>query len=130
MKDPLSLTDEDYQSMIDDHLKEADDEVHGDWFEAYVVAPIKDAKYEAVDVKDVVEQQTHLMNEQRNNLYQLLTMYTRLFSGKLGVYLPEVIHCGGECSAHHGVDVCQNGYIMDKYSFSCEYISFLSSFLS
>jgi hypothetical protein len=67
LTDPLSLTDEDYQSMIDVHLTEEDNGVHDDWFEAYVVAPMKDAKYKAVDVKDVVEQQTHLTNEQRND---------------------------------------------------------------
>eukprot|EP00970_Alexandrium_tamarense_P003934 scaffold665_cov127-Alexandrium_tamarense.AAC.1 len=86
VKDPLSLTDEDYQAMIDVHLTEEDDKVHNDWFEVYVVAPIKVAKYEAVDDKDVVEQLTHLTIEQRNNLYQLLKKYTRLFSGNLGVY--------------------------------------------
>ena len=33
-------------------------------------------------------------------------------------------------SSAHGVVVCQPGYILDKYSFSCEYKSFLRSFLS
>jgi hypothetical protein len=76
MKDQLFLTDEDYQSITDVHLTEEDDEVHDDWFEANVVAHIKDAKYESVDVKDVLEQQTHPMNQLRNDLYQLLTKYT------------------------------------------------------
>jgi hypothetical protein len=73
VKDPLSLTNEDYQAMIDVHLKEEDDEVYNYWFEAYVVAPIKDAKYEAVDVRNVVEQRTHLTIEQRNDLYRSLS---------------------------------------------------------
>jgi hypothetical protein len=92
MKDPLSLTDEDYQAMIDVHLTEVDNEVHDDWFEAYVVAPIKDAKFEAVDVDDVVKQQTHLTDEQRNDLNQLLKKYTILFSGKLGLYPHRKVH--------------------------------------
>ena len=92
MKDPLALTKDDYLAMIDVHLIEEDDEVHDEWFETYVVAPIKDAKYEAVDVDDVVQQQTHLTDEQRNDLNQLLKKYTRLFSGKLGLYPHRKVH--------------------------------------
>jgi hypothetical protein len=59
-------------------------QIHG--MECPVTTPIADAKYIAVDVHDVVKQQTHLSSTCQNELLVLLLQFTDLFSGKLGCY--------------------------------------------
>ena len=51
-----------------------------------------DAKYEKVDVDDVVEQLTHLSQSQRDDLLKVLKNFTKLFDGTLGVYPHRKFH--------------------------------------
>lgn len=53
---------------------------------SFVTHTIADAKYIAVDVHDVVKQQTHLSSLHQTQLVALLLQFTDLFSGKLGCY--------------------------------------------
>ena len=54
--------------------------------------PILESKYEKVDVKEVAKQQTHLTESQRQDLTNLLSKYTKLFSGQLGKYEGHKVH--------------------------------------
>ena len=59
--------------------------------EAYA-SEILDAKYEKMDPIQVAEQQTHLTPLQRKQLGKLLSKFTRLFDGTLGLYPHKKIH--------------------------------------
>ena len=61
--------------------------------------PILESKYEKVDVKEVAEQQTHLTESQRQDLTNLLSKYTKLFSGQLGKYEGHKVHLELELNA-------------------------------
>ena len=64
-----------------------------DWYDpACFAAAILDAKYEKVDVDDVVEQLTHLSQSQRDDLLKVLKNFTKLFDGTLGVYPHRKFH--------------------------------------
>jgi hypothetical protein len=47
---------------------------------------IKKSKYEKVDVKDVIDKQSHLTEAQRKDLLQVFAEQAKLFSGMLGKY--------------------------------------------
>ncbi len=51
-----------------------------------------DAKYEKVNVDDVVEQLTHLSESQREDICTVLKKFTKLFDGTLGVYPHRKFH--------------------------------------
>ena len=51
-----------------------------------------DAKYEKVNVDDVVEQLTHLSESQRDDIRTVLKKFTKLFDGTLGVYSHRKFH--------------------------------------
>ena len=61
--------------------------------------PTLESKYEKVDVKEVAEQQTHLTELQRQDLTNLLSKYTKLFSGQLGKYEGHKVHLELELNA-------------------------------
>jgi hypothetical protein len=61
-------------------------------FYTTVDGKIKPAKYEAVSIDNVIKQQDHLDQQQKEKLRQTLSGVTRLFSGKLGVYPHKKIH--------------------------------------
>ena len=50
------------------------------------------SKYEQVDTNDVAKQQTHLSEEQQDDLARLFKSYTKLFLGKLGKYRHRKVH--------------------------------------
>ena len=56
-----------------------------DWLDKYATK-ILDAKYNKTNVNDVVQQHSHLSASQKKDLLELLTTYSKLFSGKLGSY--------------------------------------------
>ena len=49
-------------------------------------SPVMDAKYEKTSIQDVVEKQTHLSQNQKDNLQAILSKHKKLFDGTLGVY--------------------------------------------
>jgi len=62
-----------------------------DWLDKYATK-ILDAKYNKTNVNDVVQQHSHLSASQKKDLLELLTTYSKLFSGKLGSYPHTRIH--------------------------------------
>jgi hypothetical protein len=58
-----------------------------DWYNPTCYAvEILDAKYEKVEVDEVINQLNHLNTEQKEDLRKDLMEHTKLFDGKLGVY--------------------------------------------
>ena len=64
-----------------------------DWYDPTCYAmEILDAKYEAISTDEVVDQCTHLDDEQKAELKQVLKGFQKLFSGKLGTYPHRKFH--------------------------------------
>ena len=58
-----------------------------DWYDPTCYATeILDAKYEKVEVDEVINQLNHLNTEQKDDLRKVLIEHTKLFDGTLGVY--------------------------------------------
>lgn len=77
-----------FYSQQDDHFDEFGVDIH----DSYASAEILDAKYDAMDVEEVIAKQTHLTDSQRSDLRQLLHKYYKVFDGKLGVYPHRQLH--------------------------------------
>jgi len=67
-------------TVCDDHL-----------FTCYATE-ILDAKYEKVQIDDVVNQLHHLNDQQKTDIKQLLEKFTKLFDGTLGIYPHRKFH--------------------------------------
>ena len=65
---------------------------HDDTEDANAATEIDSAKYQRVEIDDVVAKAVHLTHEQQNDLTNLLNRFTRLFSGKLGHYPGDPVH--------------------------------------
>ena len=64
-----------------------------DWYDPdYFGTAILDAKYEKVNVYDVVKQLTHLSKSQQDDLLNVLKDFSNLFDGTLGVYPHRKFH--------------------------------------
>ena len=93
MRNANDLMEEDFHAMAESFLVQQEDEDFGeDWLENYATPPVLDAKYEKVEIEDVVSQQTHLTEEQQDDLRRLLSKYTKLFDGSLGCYPHKKFH--------------------------------------
>jgi hypothetical protein len=58
-----------------------------DWYDPTCYAvEILGAKYEKVEVDEVINQLNHLITEQKEDLRKVLMEHTKLFDGTLGVY--------------------------------------------
>ena len=86
-----------------------EDEFMGEETLDVFVNEILDAKYDKVDIKDVITQQTHLTKTQRESLYKVLSKHSKLFDGTLGVYPHKKFHIelkpGAEPVHHRGYPV-------------------------
>jgi hypothetical protein len=60
--------------------------------DAQAVSEIQAAHYEKVSIPNVIDKCKHLNDDQRTDLTELLSNYTKLLSGKLGHYLHETVH--------------------------------------
>jgi hypothetical protein len=63
--------------------------------EAYVENPTKEietSRYEDTDLNKVCRSATHLSQNQQNELFDVLSKYTKLFDNKLGKYTDGQIH--------------------------------------
>ena len=93
MREPHVLDNKEFLAMADSiEIQTEFENVCGDWHESYLSAPILDAKYEKVNIDDVVADQTHLSKSQQEDMRQLLKKHERLFNGKLGVYPHKKFH--------------------------------------
>jgi hypothetical protein len=64
-----------------------------DWYNPTCYAvEILDAKYEKVDVDEVINQLNHLNSEQKEDLREVLMEHTKLFDATLGVYPHRKFH--------------------------------------
>ena len=63
------------------------------WYDPTCYAiEILDAKYESVQIDDVVNQLEHLNIQQKADVKQVLSEFTKLFDGTLGVYPHQKFH--------------------------------------
>jgi hypothetical protein len=64
-----------------------------DWYDPTCFAiEILDAKYEKVQIKDVANPLEYLSTQQKADLKQVLSEFTKLFDGSLGVYPHKKFH--------------------------------------
>jgi hypothetical protein len=61
------------------------------WLQCYATH-ILDAKYKFTDVKDSIDQLTHLNTQQKADLLQALMENAKMFDGTLGVYPHKKLH--------------------------------------
>ena len=70
--------------MVDSmNISQEDDVFSEDWLDNYAAISILEAKYEKVDIKDVVKEQKHLTITQQQELQKVLEKYNKLFDGTL-----------------------------------------------
>ena len=94
-RDPRHLENKEYLATAETlEVQREEEELFGmDWYDPNCYAvEILDAKYEHVSVDEIVEQLEHLDPKQKYDHKQVLTDYTKLFSGTLGVYPHNKIH--------------------------------------
>lgn len=71
-----------------------------DWYDPDCFATANlDAKYEEVNVDDVVEQLTHLSKSQQDDLLNVLEDFNNPFDGTLGVYPHRKLHINIKATA-------------------------------
>ena len=95
MRDPTCLDNHEYIAMAEAlEVHREEEALFGrDWYDPDCFATaILDAKYEKVNVDDVVEQLTHLSESQRDDICAVLKKFTELFDGTLGVYPHRKFH--------------------------------------
>jgi hypothetical protein len=101
LRDPHTLKDKDYVAMAE--IVEIQQEVKNfgmDWYDPTCYAiEILDAKYEKVQIDDVVNQLKHLNVQQQAGIKQVLSEFTKLFDGTLGVYPHRKFHVDLEPNA-------------------------------
>ncbi len=92
--DPHTLKDKDYVVIADIIAIQQEVELFGmDWYDPTCFAiEIIDAKYEQVQIGDVVSQLEHLNDQQKADNKQVLSEFTKLFDGTLGVYPHRKFH--------------------------------------
>lgn len=94
MRDAHETTRKDYVDMMEAFHIQREEEWLGyedDYFDNYATS-ILDAKYDKVDIDEVVKQQDHLNDDQKEDLRRLLSKYSKLFDGTLGVYPHKKFH--------------------------------------
>ena len=86
------LTAEDFDAMANAFHIQVEEELFGeDWFQCFATAML-DAKYEYVNVHQVIDTLTHLNMHQKADLLQVLTANQKMFDGTLGVYPHKKFH--------------------------------------
>ena len=86
------LTAEDFDAMADAFHIQVEEELFGeDWLQCFATAML-DAKYEYVNVHQVIDTLTHLNMHQKADLLQVLTANQKMFDGTLGVYPHKKFH--------------------------------------
>jgi hypothetical protein len=62
-----------------------------DWLQSFAIAML-DAKYEFTQVRDVVDQLSHLNMHQKADMLEVLQKHRKMFDGTLGVYPHKKFH--------------------------------------
>jgi transposase InsO family protein len=92
-KEPDFLKGTTFQQHLQATLSATPADVGDDSFTVQLTSKeILSSKYEQVDTQAMAQQQKHLTQRQRDDLAQLLSNFTTLFSGKLGCYPHEKVH--------------------------------------
>jgi hypothetical protein len=88
LQDSHTLKDKDYVAMVEISAIQQEMEFFGmNWYDPTCYATeILDAKYEKVHIDDVVNQLNHLNDQQKTDIKQVLSKFTKLFDGTIGVY--------------------------------------------
>ncbi len=73
------------------HIHVKDKLLGEDWLKCFATE-ILDAKYEKIDVADVVDGLTHLNVHQKANLLWMLQENKKMFHGTLGIYPHKKVH--------------------------------------
>jgi hypothetical protein len=88
----VGLKAEDFDAMVDSFHVQVENELFGeDWLQSFAIAMI-DAKYEFTQVRDVVDQLSHLNMHQKADLLEVLQKHQKMFDGTLGVYPHKKFH--------------------------------------
>ncbi len=73
------------------HIKVEDKLFGEDWLECFATENL-DAKYDKIDVAEVVKGLTHLNPHQKADLFQVPQEDNKMFNGTLGVYPNKQVH--------------------------------------
>jgi hypothetical protein len=94
LRDPRSLKDKDYVALAEISAIQQEMEFSGmDWYDPTCYATeILDAKYEKVHIDDVLNQLNHLNDQQKTDIKQVLSTFTKLFYGTQRVYPHRKFH--------------------------------------
>jgi hypothetical protein len=89
---PGGLDSKEFDAMEDMFHIQVKDEIFGeDWLECFATK-ILDAKYERIDVAEILKGLTHLNAHQKAVLLQVLWEKYKMFNGTLGVYPHKKVH--------------------------------------
>ena len=73
MRDPHSIDKEEFWTMADAFAVQVEEDFLGkDWLDSHFAAPIMDAKYEKIDIPELVKELNHLTENQKQDLKGLL----------------------------------------------------------
>ena len=79
--------------MADLFLIQSEEEIFGEnWLESYAVEKILDAKYDKMEIKELMDSLPHLYQQQKQQLEQLFAKHEKLFDGTLGLYPDKKVH--------------------------------------
>jgi hypothetical protein len=94
LQDPHTFKDKDYVAMAETTAIQQEMKFFGmDWYDPTCYATeVLRAKYEQVHIDDVVSQLGHLNDQQKTDIKQVLSKFTKLFDGTLGVYPHRKFH--------------------------------------
>jgi hypothetical protein len=82
----VGLKAEDLDVMVDAFHSQVENELGEDWLENFATAML-DAKYEFIDIRQVIDQQSHLNMHGKADLLEVLAKkHQKMFHGTLGVY--------------------------------------------
>lgn len=92
-REPWGLNNQEYLRMVDSFfLQEEDDMLGKDWLDSYAFEKILDAKYEKLDIEELMSKQNHLDARQKQGLGDLFQKYEKLFDDTLRLYPHKKVH--------------------------------------
>ena len=93
MREPWDLNNQEFLHMADSFFLQVEDDMFGDdWLDNYATERILDAKYEKLNLDELMSKQDHLNADQKEQLKGLFLKYSKVFDGTLGLYPHKKIH--------------------------------------